>query len=206
MNGPPSAPGADEAARELADALEARRIDYAIGGALALGQWGVVRGTHDVDLNLWLDPARPTEAAALLSEIGCEFKTAALVREWGDKGWGYVHFRTVRVDVYLPLMPFHESARSRRRRVPLLGREAWFLSAEDLAVFKLILYRTKDRADLEGLLVVCGLDFDRSYVREWIGRIAGTADIRVSGWDEMATAADEAIRLRQAGWKPSQER
>lgn len=200
------APGADEAARDLADALEARRIDYAIGGALALGQWGVVRGTHDVDLNLWLDPARPTEAAGLLAEIGCELQATALVREWGDKGWGYVRFQKVRVDVYLPLTPFHDSVLARRRRETFLGREAWFLSAEDLAVFKLILFRTKDRADLESLLVVRGSDFDRAYVREWIGRIAGAFDLRVSGWDEMAAAADEAIRLRQAGWKPSQER
>ena len=206
MTGTLPAPAADEAARDLADALEARRIDYAIGGALALGQWGVVRGTHDVDLNLWLDPARPTEAARVLAEIGCEFQTAALVREWGDKGWGYVHFKKVRVDVYLPLMPFHESVRSRRRRAPLLGREAWFLSAEDLAVFKLILFRTKDRADLESLLVVQGPDIDRTYVQEWVSRIAGAADMRIAGWKEMAAAADEAIRLRQAGWKPTQDR
>jgi hypothetical protein len=203
---PPALPGADEAARELADALESHGVEYAIGGALALAQWGVVRGTHDVDVNLWLDPARPTEAASRVAELGCEFQAAGLIREWRDKGWGYVHFKKVRVDVYLPVMPFHESARARRRRASLLGRGAWFLSPEDLAVFKLILYRTKDRADLEGLLVVRGSEFDRRYVREWICGIAGENDLRVSGWDELTAAADDAIRLRQTGWKPSQER
>lgn len=199
-------PAADEAARELADGLEARKVDYAIGGALALGQWGVVRGTSDVDLNVWLDPSRPTEAAELFGQLGCEFRTAALVREWTDKGWGYVQYRSLRVDVYLPLSDFHATVRSRRRSAPLLGRPAWFLSPEDLAVFKLVLFRTKDRADLESLLVIRGSAFDRAYVRSWISRIAGAADLRVTSWDEMVAAADEASRTRQEGWKPPHER
>ena len=85
--GPPDSPGAEEVARELADGLEARGVDYAVGGALGLAQWGVVRGTLDVDLNIWVDPGRPMEAAQLLGDLGCEFQTGAVVREFSDKGW-----------------------------------------------------------------------------------------------------------------------
>ncbi len=195
-------PSAEEVARELADGLEVRGVDYAVGGALALAQWGVIRGTLDVDLNIWVNPDRPAEAAHLLGELGCEFKAGPVVREFVDKGWAYVLWRGVHVDVYLPTSEFHDSVRQRRRRKPLCGRDAWFLSAEDLAVFKMILYRTKDCGDVEALLVIRGREFDRSYAREWLARLAGTSDLRLKTWDELVEQAEEAIRLRESGWRP----
>ena len=44
-------PSASEAARRIADALEAAGIPYGIGGALALGVWGFPRATKDVDVD-----------------------------------------------------------------------------------------------------------------------------------------------------------
>ena len=43
-------------AQRLGNALEAARVPYAIGGALALGVWSDPRGIYDVDINLrrWL--------------------------------------------------------------------------------------------------------------------------------------------------------
>jgi hypothetical protein len=192
-------------ARELADGLEARGVDYAVGGALGLAQWGVVRGTFDVDLNIWIDPGRPAEAAHLLVQLGCEFKMGAVVREFADKGWAYVVRYGVHVDVYLPTGEFHESVRLRRQRKPLCGREAWFLAAEDLAVLRMILYRTKDRGDVEALLVIRGRDLEGSYARGWLARIAGPSDPRLKTWDEMVSQAEAAIRIRESGWTPPLE-
>lgn len=200
------APSAEEVARELADALEARSVPYAVGGALALAAWGVARGTVDVDLNLWVDPGRPTAAAKLLSDLGCEFRTAAVIREFSDKGWAYAFLHGVHVDFYMPTRDFHDSVRDRRAMLPLVGRDAWFLGAEDLAVFKLILYRLKDLPDLESLLVARGRDFDRCYVHDWIVRIAGPRDVRLQTWDELVEEADAALRLRDEGWRPPHER
>ena len=49
-----------ELAQKLAVELDARNIDYAIGGALALGFWGEPRGTLAVDITLFVSPAKPT--------------------------------------------------------------------------------------------------------------------------------------------------
>jgi hypothetical protein len=193
---------AEEAARDLADALERRGIDYAVGGALALAEHGVVRGTKDVDLNVWVDPAKPTAAVKLLTDLGCELRASAAIREFTDKGWAYARFQGVRVDVYLPLKDFHESARLRRCRRPLRGRDAWFLSAEDLAVCKLIIHRAKDRADLQAMVTVQGRALDASYVRDWIVRLCGARDGRLSTWDALVEMGEEAQRLRERGWKP----
>ena len=49
-------PPADAAtvAASLADAIHARGQEYALGGAIALGYWGIPRGTVDVDVTLFL--------------------------------------------------------------------------------------------------------------------------------------------------------
>lgn len=43
-------------AGELAERLTSRHQEYALGGAIALGYWGVPRGTVDVDLTLYVPP------------------------------------------------------------------------------------------------------------------------------------------------------
>lgn len=45
---------AADAGRAIADALRARGIPHALGGALALGVAGVPRGTKDVDVNVFV--------------------------------------------------------------------------------------------------------------------------------------------------------
>lgn len=200
MNGPRKS--AEEVAREIADALEARGIDYAVGGAICLGQWGVVRATTDADFNIWVDPAKPTAAAHLIGQLGGEFKASAVIREFTDKGWAWARFHGVHVDFYLPTKDFHESVRARRRKRPLLGRDAWFLSAEDLAVFKLIIFRLSDMGDLSRLLVIRGRDLDRAYVRDWIGRLCGAHDLRVKRWDELVQETEPAVAERENGWIP----
>lgn len=45
---------APELARLVSDAFEAAGVEYAIGGALALGVWGFPRATQDVDVNVFV--------------------------------------------------------------------------------------------------------------------------------------------------------
>jgi hypothetical protein len=59
-------------ARQLAAALDARRQEYALGGAIALGYWAAPRGTVDVDLTLFLSPDKLTACVWLLQDLGCK--------------------------------------------------------------------------------------------------------------------------------------
>ena len=59
----------------------------------------------------------------------------------------------MRVDIFVPSIPLYASAKLRARREVLLGRPAWFLSAEDLATFKMLFFRGKDVLDVERLLM-----------------------------------------------------
>jgi hypothetical protein len=70
--------------------------------------------------------------------------------------------------------------------IAVAGSEAWYLSAESVAVFKLLFFRSKDLADLERLVAVAELDSD--YVRRWVVQMMSAEDERVAKWDEIVAA------------------
>ena len=95
--------------------------DYAIGGAIALGFWGRPRSTLDVDVTLFLSANRADECARILKKIGCNFSDTDAIRGLSEHGYCQVEFGGGRIDVFLPLIPFYEEARKRRRRSSLAG-------------------------------------------------------------------------------------
>ena len=68
-------------------------------------------------------------------------------------------------------------------RLKVRGQEAWYLSAESTAIFKLLFFRLKDLVDIERLVVVQGEALDRDYIRRWMVEMMGEDDERVEEWD-----------------------
>ena len=178
-------PEATAVAASLAQKLEARGHEYAIGGAIALGFWGVPRGTIDVDLTLFLAAERPWECIWVLQEIGCEMSAVSAAESLRQHGFCRVKFGGLDVDIFVPLVPFYEIARRRRKRVELAGRPIQVWDAESLVVFKMMFFRRKDMADIEQVLMTQGARFDRAWVRDQLVAIYGARDPRLSAWDDL---------------------
>jgi hypothetical protein len=176
--------GAVESAQRIADALEAAGMPYAIGGALALAIAGVPRGTVDVDVNVFVTEELVPEAIAVLQRLGVEIEPVAAIARARRDGMFVGRWDGMRIDVFLPSIPFaREAERTRIRVTDAAGWSGWFLSAEALAVFKLLFFRGKDLVDLERLVAVRGTEVDAGYVRRWIVEMMGEDDERVSKWD-----------------------
>jgi hypothetical protein len=93
----------------------------------------------------------------------------------------------MRIDVFLPSIPFaREAEKTRVRIVDDAGWSGWFLSAEAIAVFKLLFFRGKDMVDLERLVAVRP-ELDRAYVRRWIVDMMGEDDDRTRRWDDIVS-------------------
>ena len=109
-------------ARRLAEELRSHGQEYALGGAIALGYWGEPRGTVDVNITLFLPPGG-LPMFWLLQGIGCEFAAANAAESLREHGFCRVTFAGTDVDVFLPLVPFYEAARPRRRwtRSPIMA-------------------------------------------------------------------------------------
>ena len=177
-----------EVAARLAEALDAGGIPYAIGGAIAFGLWGDPRGTYDVDINLFVSTEGLDGALDVLEAAGVTLDREAAhgANRRGDVIIG--RCGDLRVDLFTPSIPFSwEAGETRVRIVGPLG-EAAYLSAESIAVFKLLFFRGKDIVDVEKLVSVQGSDLDRAYVRRWIVQMMGEDDERVLAWDRICEA------------------
>jgi hypothetical protein len=166
-------------ALRLADGLEEDGIAYAIGGALALGAHGAPRMTRDVDLSVFAPEAEIDRLLDALERAGCLFQRAHALQDLARIALFRVRCGRVDVDVFVAFHPHHHEALARRVAVTGSdGKSRWFLAAEDLAIHKLALYRTKDRLDLEALFAVKGPGLDLAYVRRWVHAMTAEADPR----------------------------
>lgn len=173
------------AALHVVAALRAAGFPCAIGGALALGVWGVPRATLDVDLDVFVDPVDYERLADVLSAAGLTFDRATLLRQANEGSTLVARLGAWRIDLFVPTIPFYALAERRVRTVSFLGTEVPFLDAESLAVFKLLFFRTKDLRDLERLVAVAGPQLDRAWVRAQIVDMLGDDDARVEEWDRI---------------------
>ena len=185
-----SAKTAAQVARAIADALERRKIPYAIGGALALGFYAPPRATVDVDVNIFVTGERGfAKALGILNDSGfvAEADPAMLLRQAREEGQFRGRIEGIRVDVFVSTVPFYKELKRRVRNAVLLGRPIKILAAEDLVVLKLMFFRRKDLADAEAVLRDQGTALDRRKVRDRLVKLVGEEDERVRVWDELAS-------------------
>lgn len=174
-------------AARLAGRFEEEGIDYAIGGALALGAFGIPRMTDDADFAVFVTEAELDRLFDALERAGCLFDRARARAEVGRISLFGGRCGRVGVDFFVSFHPHDHEALARRVRLPGAdGRDHWFLSAEDLAIHKLALLRAKDLADLERLFAARGPELDLAYIRRWIRAIAGEQDPRWAALEELA--------------------
>jgi Nucleotidyl transferase of unknown function (DUF2204) len=176
---------ATEAAVHFARALEAAQVPYAIGGAIAYGFFGAARGTHDVDINLFVTGDAVEAAIRTLTKAGLELDVVGSIASAAERGDARGVFQGLPVDLFFNSIPVHERAATRTRIVSLHGTKIRVLSPEDTAVFKMLFYRGKDLVDVERLLTTMGSAFDAAYVRTALLEIVDEGDYRIRRWDEL---------------------
>ena len=181
----------------LVTTLEALGVTYAIGGSVAAMMYSAPRLTIDLDLMV----------SAPLKQLN------QLVREVESWQVYITPFEAI-VETNLPgSLPFNiidgtigtkadlhiarntgldASAMARRRRLTWdreTGTAAWFLSPEDVILYKLSYYRQggevaqKHPTDIANMLDVIGSELDLAYLSHWAVEI-GVADLWQALWDE----------------------
>jgi hypothetical protein len=177
-----------EVARIVADALERHGLSYAVGGAIALAFYATPRATVDVDVNVFVSP--DTELDRILSALQDtgfvpDEDRDTLARHAREEGQFRGRVSNLRVDVFVPAVPYYAELERRRTQTALLGKPLWIVGADDLAVLKMMFFRRKDLADVEAVLRDRGPALDRAYVRRRLVELAGPDDERVAAWDEL---------------------
>lgn len=141
--------------------LEAQRLPYAFGGALALAFCTErARGTIDIDVNVFVSQ---DEARRVLASLPRQVsQTAADLTVLQHDGQTRLWWERTPVDLFLDTTEFHVQAAQRRQFHEFGGRQIPFLGCSDLAVFKAFFNRTKDWADLEEMIAIGALNVDQT--------------------------------------------
>jgi hypothetical protein len=153
------------------DALSGAQLPHAFGGAIALAYCTEEpRGTRDLDVNVFVAPARAKEVFAALPEAVTA--TEADIRTVEDEGQVRVWWEDTPIDLFLDIHSFHDEVAQGVRLVPFEGRTIPVLDCTALAVFKALFDRTKDWADIEEMVAAGALNV--SQARAWVERLTGS--------------------------------
>jgi hypothetical protein len=176
-----------EVAARLSDRFDEDGLAYALGGALALGAWGVPRTTTDVDIAVFVAEPELDKLLDSIERAGAMVDRAEAGRSIAKTGFLVAHLGRTRLDLFIAHHPWHADMHARRRLLPTPdGRQRWFLSPEDVALAKLLYARPKDIQDLERLFAVQRSRLDLAYVRRWLSAIVPAQDMRLRTLEELA--------------------
>ena len=159
------------------DALSQARLPHAFGGAIALAYCTEEpRGTRDLDVNVFVRPDLAKDVFTALPD-GVAWGAAELARTEAD-GQIRLWWQDTPVDVFLNVHRFHDEVAKGVREVPFSGRVVPVLGCTALAVFKALLSRTKDCADIEEMVAMGEMSLDDALA--WLVQIVGSDDPAVT--------------------------
>lgn len=147
----------DEILRRLTEA----KVEFVVVGGLALGAWGVVRGTKDVDVVVAPDPDNLKRVAQVAVAADGHVQTGeallgsppSIAAQLASGEQVAIETDLGRLDIVQGLegVPPYEELRSRASEAEVLGVNVAVCSIEDLREMKQAAGRTRDLADLEDL-------------------------------------------------------
>lgn len=162
-----------EIVRRVFESLEAASIPYVLVGSFASNVYGIIRSTKDADFVIRVAPGdfkRLMDALgpAFVRDPQIQFETVTGTRKHlvSETESGFeIEFFELSDD------PHDQQRFGRRRKLAVLGHEAWVLTPEDVLVTKLNwLHRAnrgKDLLDVENVISVQGALLDWPYIESW---------------------------------------
>jgi len=190
--------------RLVLDALEAARIKYLVGGAVAVWAWGDVRTTRDLDLVIDLPVETIADLSRELTQRGMlvppDIILDILLNPRGDLAINAIHiYSGYKAELFLlrPGDAYRAQALERRLLAdlgPPLG-VVWVHSPEDLILNKLryfvISRQPKHVRDIVSILFTLEPELEMDYIALWAERL-GVAE----AWQEVQ---EEARRRSRPG-------
>ena len=170
----------DEKVVALERAFHKAEVPHAFGGAIALAYYATPRGTVDVDVNLFVPVREIDRVLGALEPLGVEPASEGIRRLADRDEQVRIHWDRTPLDLFFAYDALHDTCRQRRREVPFAGQRITILSAEDLALFKVLFDRGKDWRDLEEIVFAQAGSFDSEYVTGWLERIIPPDDPRLA--------------------------
>lgn len=167
------------------EALKARSLPHAFGGAIALAYCvQEPRGTRDLDVNVFVDAKKAAEVLSALPK-GVRVEAGDVEKALRD-GQVRLFWDGVPVDVFLNNLPLHEEVANGVLWVDLQGQQIPVLDCASLVIFKSFFSRGRDWGDIEEVALATPEDVDAAL--KAVGNLVGEDDPSYRQLAEIAAA------------------
>jgi hypothetical protein len=171
--------------RRLIAELESQGVAYAIGGSVAAMVYSEPRSTIDIDVMIDVDQQQLELVVDTITAWGVYIDPLETIDEFMRPGHLPINvvdgLSGTKADIYITRTEGHDRQAMVRRRHLVLYEDpelkAWFLSPEDIIIYKLDYYRqsegiaTKHPKDIAKMLSVVGHELDLVYLDEWTTKL-----------------------------------
>lgn len=166
------------------EALEAAKVEYLIGGAIAEWAWGEPRATQDLDLVVNIPIKSINKLSKELEKrdmlIPADIILDSILEDRADIPLNAIHMHSgLKADLY-PVREgdeLRQSAFRRRQQVdygPPIGK-VYIHSPEDLILYKLMYFglsqQSKHSRDIAAILKSKKNELDTNYIEQWAARL-----------------------------------
>ena len=166
------------------DLVETSKVDYLIIGGVAVGVWGNIRVTEDLDLIIFVPKRNVKLILKNAKSLGFEFNEKIVITQAKDVGIFKIFYRNFHLDFLIASIDFERSALQRKRKVKIFNKEVFVPTKEDLLLLKIIAGRPKDIFDAEGIVNRQKGKLDIKYLETWAQKLSDEAqDLRI--WNEL---------------------
>lgn len=166
--------------RASIDLITILKGDYLIIGGVAIGVWGIVRVTEDLDLIIFIPRKDAKKILEKAKTLGFRFDEKAVIKQIKEAGVFKIYYGDYHLDFLIASTELEKSALKRKVKVKIFEREVFAPSKEDLLLLKIIPARPKDILDYEGIAMRQKGKLDVKYLESWARKLSDEAeDLRI---------------------------
>jgi hypothetical protein len=153
------------------DALDSAGVTYLLAGSLAANVYSVPRSTKDADFVVEMNSEVLSKVQALLDPLfDLDPQQHLETTTWTRRYIFKARQMPFEVEFFLKSTDPHHLEQWQRRkkvRIEFLDRTTWLPTPEDIIIQKLRWGRSKDLADVAGVITVRKGGLDWSYIHRW---------------------------------------
>lgn len=155
----------------IIEALEAEKVPYMLAGSFASMVYGIPRSTKDVDFVIELGQE---SFAQLIQRLSSEFdldpQQHLETLTWTRRYILAARKTSFKVELFLKSDDAHhleQWARKKHLFNPIIQRDVWMPTAEDVVIQKIRWGRPQDKIDAENVIGVQENTLDWAYIEHW---------------------------------------
>jgi hypothetical protein len=166
--------------KKVVTLLNERKDKYIVIGGIAAGTLGEPRVTADVDVDIIISKEDIPDFLAAAQKAGFNVPKNRCLDSVERTGTFQIYYDDFHVDFIVASTDLEANACKRRKAIKLYGIRAFFPSAEDMILLKVIPGREKDLLDAKGIVLRHKGKLDTRYLKTWAKKLCDEArDMRI---------------------------